>query len=61
MNTSLQLALPIVLALLCVLIAGNYMINRKQGICSSDNLRETQMWGSGFFIYAVFDYLLLML
>jgi hypothetical protein len=61
MNISLQLALPIVLAMLCVLVMGNYMINRRQGVQSSENLRETQMWGVGFFTYAVFDYFLLML
>ena len=60
MNTSLQLSLPIVLATVCVLVTGNYMINRKQGMCSKDNLQETQVWGIGFIIYAVFDYLILM-
>ena len=61
MNTLLQLSLFIVLAMLVVLVAGNYMINRREGIRSSENLRETKMWGVSFFIYAIFDYFLLML
>jgi len=61
MNTSLQLSLPIVFAMLCALVAGNYMVNSKQGMSSRDNLRDTQMWGVGFFIYAMFDFLILML
>ena len=34
-NTSLQLSLPVVLAMLCVLVTGNYMINRHQALDSA--------------------------
>lgn len=61
MNASFQLALPIVLALLCLVVTGNYMINQKHGMCPSHNLNDTKMWGVSFFIYAVFDYFLLLL
>lgn len=61
MNSSFQISSALVLVMLCVLMTGNYFINRHQGIDSSDNLRETKLWGIGFVVYAVFDYLILML
>lgn len=61
MNPSFQLSLPLVLAILCVLMTGNYFINRQQGVSTRDNLRETRMWGVGFIIYALLDYLILIL
>jgi hypothetical protein len=61
MDTSLQLSLLIVLAVLCVLVAGNFMINRAQGMSANENWRETKMWGGGFIIYAALDYLILMI
>ena len=61
MDTPFQISLPIVLVMAGVLVAGNYVINRKQGMCSSDNFRETKMWGVGFIIYAALDYFILML
>ena len=60
MNPLLQFLLPIVLAVLCVFVAGIYILNRGRGMCFRDTLRETLMWGGGFIIYAVFDYLILM-
>ncbi len=44
MNTSFQLSLRIVLATLCTLVAGNYMKNSEQGMCSRDNLRDAHVW-----------------
>lgn len=61
MDISRQLSFAIVLAMLCVLVTGNYMINHRSGMCPIDNARDTQMWGAGFFMYAVFDYLILMI
>ena len=51
----------IVLAMALVVIAGNYVINRRQGMRQSENLRETRMWGLGFIVYAVLDYFILVL
>lgn len=61
MTTSLQFIVPVLLLLTGVIVTGNYMVNQKQGMRSIDNLQETRMWGAGFFLYAVFDYLMLLL
>lgn len=61
MVTTLQFIVPVLLILTGVIVAGNYLINRKHGMCSSENLLESRMWGLSFFIYAVFDYLILLL
>jgi hypothetical protein len=62
MDTSLQFLLPMGLALLSVVVAGVYMLNRGRGIYlnNDDNVREALMWGGGFIVYAVFDYMILM-
>ncbi len=60
MTSTFQLSFCIVLAMVCVLVTGSYMMNRGQGICSNDTLREALMWGGGFIIYAMFDYFILM-
>lgn len=61
MNASFQYALPIILILACAVPAGNYLINQKQGLPHSENIRESRKWGIGFIVYALLDYLLLQL
>ena len=60
MNAPIQLLLIIGLAMLSVFVGGVYMTNRKDGISSSDSWREALVWGGGFSVYAVFDYIILM-
>jgi hypothetical protein len=60
MNAPLQLLLPIGLVLLSVFATGVYMLNRGQRVSLNGNVREALLWGGGFIIYAVFDYLILM-
>lgn len=59
MNTSFQSAILIVLVTLCVFVSGNYITNMVEEMPAEKNWRETQMWGAGFVIYAVLDYLVL--
>lgn len=59
---SFQFALPLLMVLILAVAVpiGNYLINQKQGMRSSDNVRESKMWGVGFIIYAAFDCLLIL-
>jgi hypothetical protein len=60
MNAPFQLLLPIGLAMTFVFASGVYMTNRGDDIDSTDSLKEAMMWGGGFIIYAVLDYIVLM-
>lgn len=40
----IKFSLRMVLAMLCALVAGDYMKNSEQGMCSRDNLRDTHAW-----------------
>ena len=61
MSTWSQFSWFVVLLLAGLVVAGNYLVNRRQGMRVSENMRETRMWGVGFLIYAVVDYFLLVL
>lgn len=59
MNASFKLGILIVLVTWCVFVAGNYLTNMVEEIPPEKNMRETQMWGAGFIVYAALDYLIL--
>lgn len=59
--SSLQYSSVFVLIMALAVIGGNYLINRKQGMQKDENMRESRMWGAGFLVYAVVDYLILTL
>lgn len=59
--SSLQYSWIFVLIMALLVIGGNYLINRRQGMRENENLRETRMWGAGFVVYAILDYLILTL
>jgi hypothetical protein len=52
--------MSMVFFMVCALAAGIFLTCRGQGIRSNDSLREALIWGSGFIIYAAFDYFILM-
>lgn len=54
-------AFMFVVALVCAATLANYVINRKLGMPSTENLRDTKMWGVGFAVYAALDHVLLIL
>ncbi|MBI3902682.1 MAG: hypothetical protein HY306_07030 [Nitrosomonadales bacterium] len=59
MNITLQMFL-LGLVVVGALTTGIFWTCRGQGVCSSDSMREALLWGGGFIIYAVIDYLVLM-
>ena len=59
MNVSFQLA-SIGLLMLAMLASGILWVCRGQGECMNDSVREALLWGGGFLLYAVIDYLILM-
>lgn len=52
--------LLIVAAVAAAVPAGNYMINKKLGMTTIENMRESKMWGVGFVIYAILDGLVIL-
>ena len=50
-----------VFILATLVVGGNYLVNRRQGMRDKENLKETRMWGAGFIVYAVLDYFILIL
>lgn len=52
--------LYVALSVAGVLVTGVCVLCRGYGICSRDTLREVMLWGGGFIIYSIFDYLILL-
>lgn len=61
MQSSLQFSWLAVAILAALVTAGNYLVNRRQGMRQKENVHETEMWGLGFIIYALLDYFIVVL